>query len=81
MSRAMKIFDDEKLDVLFLLDRDVRRFEKNGGGSSDVVGIICPFPVEIGLSILKIRVRQILGCLTIDYAPADFGALVYFAFL
>ena len=44
MSRAMKIFDDEKLDVLFLLDRDVRRFEKNGGGSSDVVGIICPLP-------------------------------------
>ena len=32
MSRAMKIFDDEKLDVLFLLDRDVRRFEKNGEG-------------------------------------------------
>ena len=31
MSRAMKTFDDEKLDVLFLLDRDVRRFEKNGG--------------------------------------------------
>ena len=33
------------------------------------VGIICPFPVEIGLTILKIRVRQMLGCLTIDYAP------------
>ena len=33
------------------------------------VGIICPFPVEIGLNILKIHVRQMLGCLTIDYAP------------
>ena len=33
------------------------------------VGIICPFPVEIGLTIPKIRVRQMLGCLTIDYAP------------
>ncbi len=33
------------------------------------MGIICPFPVEIGLTILKIRVRQMLGCLTIDYAP------------
>jgi len=37
------------------------------------VGIICPFPVEIGLTILKIRVRQMLGCLTIDYAPEDKG--------
>ena len=37
---------------------------------SQWVGIICPFRVEIGLTILKIRVRQMLGCLTIDYAPA-----------
>jgi len=36
------------------------------------VGIICPFPVEIGLTILKIRVRQMLGCLTIDYAPGKY---------
>ena len=27
-------------------------------------------PVKIGLTILKIRVRQMLGCLTIDNAPA-----------
>ena len=33
------------------------------------VGLICPFLVEIGLTILKICVRQMLGCLTIDYAP------------
>ena len=37
---------------------------------SQWVGIICPFPVEIGLTIFKIRARQMLGCLTIDYAPA-----------
>ena len=30
MSKAMKIFDDEKLDGLFVLDRDVGRFENRG---------------------------------------------------
>jgi hypothetical protein len=44
---------------------------------SQWVGIICPFPVEIGLTILKIRVRQMLGCLTIDYAPDMYLAIFF----